>query len=78
MEFLTPTETITYCPYKGRATYWTANIGEQVFKDMVWSYQDPLPECTPIAHYLCLYNERVDAIYVDDVLMSVPTTIWSE
>ena len=35
-------------------------------------------ECTPITQYLCLYNERVDAISVDDELMAVPTTIWSE
>jgi uncharacterized protein (DUF427 family) len=78
MEFLEPTETTTRCPYKGMATYWSASIGEQVFKDIVWSYQEPLPECTPIAHFLYLYNERVDAIYVDDELMPVPTTIWSE
>ncbi len=78
MEFLMPTETITHCPYKGMATYWSASIGEQVFKDIVWSYQEPLPECTPIAHFLCLYNERVDAIYVDDEVMPVPTTIWSD
>lgn len=78
MEFLEPTETTSHCPYKGRASYWTARIGEKVFKDIVWSYHEPLPECTPIAHYLCLYNERVDAIYVDDELMSVPKTIWSE
>jgi uncharacterized protein (DUF427 family) len=78
MEFLEPTETITYCPYKGKASYWSTSIGEQVFKDIVWSYQEPLPECTPIAHFLCVYNERVDAIYVDDELLPVPTTIWSE
>jgi uncharacterized protein (DUF427 family) len=53
MEFLEPTETTTRCPYKGMATYWSARIGEKVFKDIVWSYQEPLPECTPIAHYLC-------------------------
>ncbi len=78
MEFLEPTETTTRCPYKGMATYWSARIGEQVFKDIVWSYQEPLPECTPITHFLCMFNERVDAIYVDDELMPVPTTIWSE
>jgi uncharacterized protein (DUF427 family) len=78
MEFLVPTDTTTRCPYKGMATYWSASNGEQDFKDIVWSYQEPLPECTPIAHFLCLYNERVDAIYVDDELMPVPTTIWSE
>ena len=78
MECLEPTESTSRCPYKGMATYWSARIGEQVFKDIVWSYQESLPECTPIAHFLCLYNERVDAISVDDELMTVPKTIWSE
>ncbi len=78
MECLEPTETTSRCPYKGMATYWSASIDEQVFKDIVWNYQEPLPESTPIAHFLCLYNERVDAIYVDDELVPVPTTIWSE
>ena len=78
MEFLNPAETTSRCPYKGMATYWSASIGEKVFKDIVWSYREPLPESTPIAHYLCFYNERVDAIYVDDELMSIPKTIWSE
>jgi len=65
-------------PYKGKATYWSAKIGERVFKDIVWSYRDPLPACLPLARSLCLFNERVDAIYVDDELMAVPETIWSE
>jgi len=38
-------------------------------------YQELLPECTPTAHFLCVYNERVDAIYADDELMPVSTTI---
>jgi uncharacterized protein (DUF427 family) len=78
MGFLDPTETTSHCPHKGMATYWSARIGEKVFKDIVWSYQEPLPESISIAHYLSFYNERVDAIYVDDGLMLVPKTIWSE
>jgi uncharacterized protein (DUF427 family) len=78
MELLEPTETTTRCPYKGKATYWSAKIGERVFKDIVWSYREPLPACLPIAKLLCLFNERVEAIYVDDELMPKPKTIWSE
>jgi uncharacterized protein (DUF427 family) len=78
MEYLESTETTSHCPYKGMANYWSSRIGEKVFKDVVWSYHEPLPECIPIAHYLSFYNERVNAIYVDDELMSVPKTIWSE
>lgn len=78
MELLEPTETTTRCPYKGAASYWSASIGERVFKDIVWSYREPLPACLPIAAYLCFFNERVDAIYVDDELIAVPRTPWSE
>ena len=78
MELLKPTETTTRCPYKGKASYWSAQIGKKIFKDIVWSYRDPLPACVPIARLLCFFNERVDAIYVDDELQSTPKTIWSE
>ncbi len=78
MELLEPTETTTHCPYKGEATYWAAKIGERIFKDIVWSYREPLPACLRIAKALCFFNERVDAIYVDNELMPKPKTIWSE
>jgi len=78
MDLLEPTETITRCPYKGKATYWSARIGEQVFKDIVWTYREPLPVCLAVARFLCFFNERVDAIYVDDELLPKPKTIWSE
>ena len=78
MERLEPTETTTRCAYKGKATYWSATIGERVFKNIVWSYREPLAACSPIANFLCFFNERVDAIYVDDELIPAPKTQWSE
>lgn len=77
MELLAPTETTTRCPYKGKASYWSAHVGTQIFKDIVWSYQELLPACTPVEGLLCFFNERVD-IYVDDQLLPKPTTPWSE
>lgn len=78
MELLEPSETTSRCPYKGLASYWHARAGERVYQDIVWSYRDPLPECTRIGKLLSFFNERVDAIYVDDERMPVPKTIWSE
>lgn len=77
MDLLQPTESASRCPYKGQASYWSARIGGQVYQDVVWSYATPLPECLNIAGYLCFYNERVDAIYVDDEPEARPHTIWS-
>ncbi len=78
MELLEPTETTSRCPYKGKASYWSAQTGDKLFKDIVWSYRDPLQECSRIAKLLSFFNERVDAIYVDGERLAVPKTIWSE
>jgi uncharacterized protein (DUF427 family) len=65
-DLLVPTDTRSRCPYKGEASYWSVTIGERVYKDIVWSYRTPLAESQHIAGLLSFYNERVDAIYVDD------------
>ncbi len=76
MAYLTPTDSHTRCPYKGVASYWDVSIGDRVYKDLVWSYPDPIPECPKIKGLLCFYNEKVD-LYVDGVLQARPDTYWS-
>ena len=78
MDLMEPTETTSRCPYKGQASYWSVRIAEKVFKNIVWSYRDPLPACVPLTGYLCFFNERVEALYVDDELLPVLKTPWSE
>ena len=77
MDLLVPSDKRTACPYKGRARYWSARIGDRVFEDIVWSYPEPIPECPKIKGYLCFFNERVDAILVDGVATPRPLTPWS-
>ncbi|HBQ46027.1 MAG TPA: hypothetical protein DD737_02985 [Ruminococcaceae bacterium] len=64
-EFLEPSDTVSRCPYKGVASYWTANVGGKKYKDIVWSYRKPLPEIPKISGLFSFYNESVDALYVD-------------
>jgi len=78
MELLEATGTTTRCPYKGKASYWSTRIGAKDFRDIMWSYREPLPACSPVDGLLCFFNERVDAIYVDDELEPKPITEWSE
>ncbi len=78
MEHFEATETITRCPYKGKASYWSANVGGKIFKDIMWSYRETLPASSPIHGLFSFFNERVDAIYVDGELMPKPRTPWSE
>ncbi|MDR1727240.1 MAG: DUF427 domain-containing protein [Acidobacteriota bacterium] len=53
------------CPYKGVAGYYSVQVGQQLFKDIIWYYRFPLPEVARIANNLAFYNERVDDIVVD-------------
>src|SRR5437868_195207 len=77
LDLLTPTNTTTRCPYKGKASYWTVNVGGKEFTDIVWGYPAPIPECPKIENLLCFYDEKVDAVYVDDALQPRPKTPWS-
>jgi uncharacterized protein (DUF427 family) len=74
--YLTSTDSHTRCPYKGMASYWNVSVGEKVYKDLVWSYPDPIPECPKIKGLLCFYNEKVD-LYVDGELQERPETYWT-
>ena len=72
-QYLTPTNTVTSCPYKGSARYWSISVGGETHEDLVWGYDTPLPESRDIAGYVSFYNEKLD-IYIDNVLEDKPNT----
>jgi uncharacterized protein (DUF427 family) len=57
-DLLRPTSSRTTCPFKGEASYWSAEAGGQVHEDVVWSYPDPIPAAAGIAGLLCFWTER--------------------
>ena len=75
-ELLEPSSTVTYCPYKGAASYWTLVIGDQRYEDFVWVYRSPLPESADVAEMACFYNEKVDLL-IDGVPQERPRTHFS-
>ncbi len=75
-ELLEPSSTVTHCPYKGAASYWTLVIGDQRYEDFVWIYRSPLPESAKITGMACFYNEKVD-LTVDGVPQERPRTHFS-
>jgi uncharacterized protein (DUF427 family) len=76
MDLLEPTDSVTLCPYKGVARYWSARVGDKLVKDIVWSYPAPIPECPKIENLLSFYNEHVD-LYVDGMLQDRPIAPFS-
>ena len=75
-DLLEPSDTVTDCPYKGRARYWSVRAGGEVHRDVVWSYPDPVPECPRIAGLVAFFNEKVDLV-IDGVPERRPQTPWS-
>jgi uncharacterized protein (DUF427 family) len=76
MDLLESTRTVTHCPYKGDAVYWSLKVGSTTYPDFVWSYPRPIPEIPKIEDLLCFYNEKVD-IYVDGVKQERPVSPFS-
>jgi uncharacterized protein (DUF427 family) len=52
----------TTCPFKGGASYWSVAAGDEVHDDLVWSYQQPIPEAEGITGLMCFYNDRVELV----------------
>jgi uncharacterized protein (DUF427 family) len=76
LDLLVPSDTVTHCPYKGSAAYWSVRTPDGLRTDLAWSYATPLPESQKIAGLVAFYNEKVD-IHVDGVLQERPRTKFS-
>jgi uncharacterized protein (DUF427 family) len=57
-DLLRPTDHTTACPFKGRASYWSAQVGDEVYDNLVWSYETPIPAAAQIAGLMCFYTDR--------------------
>ncbi|WP_026361616.1 DUF427 domain-containing protein [Amycolatopsis nigrescens] len=73
LDLLEPSDTVTRCPYKGEAEYWSVRTGEEVHTDIAWYYRLPTPESQKIAGLVCFLDERVD-VYLDGVKQERPKT----
>jgi uncharacterized protein (DUF427 family) len=60
---LQSTDTITYCPYKGDASYYSltvTGVESPNFTDAVWTYENPYPAVAEIASHVAFYADRVE------------------
>ena len=71
---LRPSDTVSDCAYKGRASYFSVPDGPA---DIAWTYLDPLREAQPIRDHIAFFNERVDVI-VDGQPRPRPVTPFSD
>jgi len=55
------TDTSTYCPFKGDASYYgvTTASGDTV-DDVIWTYENPYPAVAAIAGHVAFYPNKAD------------------
>ncbi|WP_333767031.1 DUF427 domain-containing protein [Streptomyces sp. IBSBF 2435] len=57
---LEPTDSRTYCPYKGDASYYSLVTADGTVADAVWTYDKPYDAVSPIAGHVAFYPEHVE------------------
>jgi uncharacterized protein (DUF427 family) len=62
-ELLESSDTTSYCPYKGEASYYSVRTGDGLIKDAIWFYDEPYDAVSKIAGHVAFYPDRVQ---IDD------------
>lgn len=65
-ELLVPTDTSTFCPFKGDAVYWSVVAGDRTSADAAWSYPKPNQEADWLRGHYAFYWDRLDAWLDED------------
>jgi uncharacterized protein (DUF427 family) len=60
------TDTATYCPFKGDASYYSvATTAGDTVEDAIWTYEEPYPAVAAIAGHVAFYPNKAE-ITVED------------
>jgi uncharacterized protein (DUF427 family) len=58
---LARTDSHTYCPYKGEASYYTVQTPNgQTETDLIWTYEEPYNAVSEIAGHVAFYANRAE------------------
>src|SRR6476469_5914640 len=68
-DLLQPSDLVTYCAYKGEATYFS--LGDET--DLAWGYRNALRDASEVTGRIAFFNERAD-IFVDGERQERPIT----
>ena len=58
MAFLEASETVSHCPYKGDASYFSIQTKSTLIKDSGWSYETPKPGVEAIKGHIAFYPQK--------------------
>jgi uncharacterized protein (DUF427 family) len=63
---LAPSDHVSYCPFKGDASYFSVPAGGERSRNAAWVYREPYPAVAGIKDHVAFYPDRVDAITEQD------------
>ena len=55
-EYFERSDTHTFCPWKGEASYYDLKVNGEVNKDAAWYYPDPKPAANEIKDYVAFWH----------------------
>jgi uncharacterized protein (DUF427 family) len=61
-ELLQRTDTSTYCPFKGDASYYSVVTPGGTVDDAIWTYEQPYDAVSTIAGHVAFYPEKAEII----------------
>lgn len=73
---LIPSDTKTWCAYKGQASYYSVRVGGRLVPDVAWYYPDPRHDALQVRDLIAFFDERVD-VTLDGERRPRPVTPWS-
>lgn len=74
---LIPSQTRTWCAYKGQARYFSASVGGRLVPDIAWCYEDPQHDASRVRDMIAFFDERIDVV-LDGERRARPVTPWSD
>jgi uncharacterized protein (DUF427 family) len=65
---LRKTDSSTYCPFKGDASYYSVITPSGELTDAAWTYEHPFPAVAEIAGHLAFYPHQVEVTVTDEAV----------
>jgi uncharacterized protein (DUF427 family) len=54
------TDTSSYCPFKGDASYYSVETPDGTVDDVIWTYEKPYRAVSEIAGHVAFYSDRAE------------------
>ena len=62
--YLRPTDAQSVCPYKGFASYYSVTVNGETYKDIAWTYPEPIPEAPKLKGTVAFWPEKDQRIRI--------------